>query len=372
MNPTKTRVIHLTSAHERYDVRIFLKICSSLASHGYDVSLVVADGKGDEVKNGVTIFDVGPKPRGRLSRMTKTVSRVYEKAVFLDGDIYHLHDPELMPLGIRLKNLGKKVVFDAHEDLPKQLLGKPYLSWPTKILLALIFASYERYACKKFDYVVSATPHIRAKFTKINSNCIDINNYPLLGELENDMPWGEKRNEVCYVGGISQIRGIQQVVKALEMTSVKLNLVGTFSEKTTAKETKAFDGWEKVNELGFLDRQQVSNVMGYSKAGLVTFLPSPNHVDAQPNKMFEYMSVGLPIITSDFPLWAEIVTEAGCGICVDPLKPEEIAEAIEYINSHPSEASNMGKNGKKAVEEKYNWGVEEAKLVKIYSRLGEC
>ena len=112
--------------------------------------------------------------------------------------------------------------------------------------------------------------------------------------------------------------------------------------------------------------------MGYSKAGLVTFLPSPNHLDAQPNKMFEYMSAGMPIITSNFPLWAEIVKENGCGLCVDPLKPEQIAIAIEYINSNPKEADNMGKNGKKAVLEKYNWGVEEVKLVNLYSRLREC
>ena len=109
MKPLKTRVVHLTSAHGRYDTRIFLKMCSSLASYGYDMSLVVADGEGDEVKNGVTIFDVGPKPRGRLSRMTKTVNDVLKKAIYLNGDIYHLHDPELMPVGIKLKKLGKKV-----------------------------------------------------------------------------------------------------------------------------------------------------------------------------------------------------------------------------------------------------------------------
>jgi len=373
MKPSKNKVVHLTSAHGRYDTRIFLKMCSSLAAYGYDMSLVVADGEGDEVKNGVMIFDVGAKPHGRLSRMTKTVNDVLEKAIRLDGDIYHLHDPELMPVGIKLKKLGKKVIFDAHEDLPRQLLGKPYLNWPTKIVLSITFALYERYACRKFDYIVSATSHIRDKFLKINKNCMDINNFPILGELSSDRPWDEKRNEVCYVGGISQIRGIQQVVKALEITTtVKLNLVGIFGEKAIEKETKAFAGWEKVNELGFLDRQQVSNIMGYSKAGIVTFLPSPNHVDAQPNKMFEYMSAGLPIITSNFPLWAEMIKESGCGICVDPLNPEEIARAIEYISSHPKEADNMGQNGKKAVLEKYNWSVEEVKLFNVYDRLVEC
>lgn len=114
---------------------------------------------------------------------------------------------------------------------------------------------------------------------------------------------------------------------------------------------------------------KLGNVMSQSKAGIVTFHPLPNHIDAQPNKMFEYMSAGLPIITSNFPLWKEIVEGNNCGICINPLEPKEIAQAIEYIITHPKEAEQMGQNGKKAVLEKYNWGVEEKKLFEIYKEL---
>ena len=368
-NPTH-KVVHLTSAHPRFDTRIFIKMCSSLASHGYDVSLVVADGMGDEVKNGLTIFDVGANIGGRLSRMTKTVKRVLEKAKELDADIYHLHDPELMPAGLKLKKLGKKVIFDAHEDLPKQLLGKPYLIKPVKLLLSKMLSWYEQSTCPKFDAIIAATPFIRDKFLQINPNTLDINNFPLLDELANTSDWASKADEVAYVGGIAKNRGIEEMLAALHYTKgVRLNLAGKFSEKDLEKKIKSHTNWSKVNELGFLDRQQVNEVLALSRAGLVTFLSSPNHIDAQPNKMFEYMSAGIPVIASNFPLWKEIIEGNKCGICVDPLAPQAIGEAIQYLVNHPQEAEEMGKNGRHAVETQYNWSIEKKKLYRVYDNL---
>lgn len=367
----RPHVVHLTSAHPRYDIRIFRKQCRTLAKSGFRVSLVVADGKGDEVtENGIAIYDVG-RMEGRLNRIFRSTRRVLAKALELDADLYHLHDPELLPAGARLQRHEKAVIFDSHEDVPKQMLGKPYLNPLALRIIAMIFAIYEAWVVRSLSAVVGATPAITGKFERLAKRAENVNNFPELGELESQLPWTDKNAEICYVGGIARIRGIIPLVDALSETESKarLNLVGEFSEADTEAEAKASNGWPDVNAMGFLGRQGVRDVMARSIAGVVTFAPLPNHVDAQPNKMFEYMSAGIPVIASDFPLWRQIIVGSECGLCVDPENPKAIARAIDILVNDRALAQRYGANGKRAVEEIYNWAREEPKLLNLYREI---
>ncbi|KGF81144.1 glycosyl transferase [Massilia sp. JS1662] len=364
------RIVHLTSAHPRNDTRIFIKQCRTLAAHGYNVTLVVADGLGDEQRDGVAITDVGCLG-GRVERILKTTRRVGDKAIALDAEIYQLHDPELLPVGLRLKRCGKKVIFDSHEDVARQLLGKPYLGPLSRRLLSSIYSAVERYACSRFDGIIAATPFIRENFLKIHSRTVDVNNFPMVGELDSGGPWEHKHDEVCYVGGIGSIRGIRELVHAGEFlaSAARVNLVGTFSEPLVEAAMKSSPGWRRVNAHGFLDRDGVREVLERSMAGIVTFHPLPNHLDSHPTKMFEYMSSGIPVIASNFPLWRDIIEGNQCGICVDPLDPRAIAAAIDFLVTHPQPAKAMGENGRRAVLEKYNWTVQANRLTDFYGAI---
>lgn len=365
------KVAHLTSVHPRFDSRIFYKECKSLIKHGYDVKLVVADGLGTETNQGVGIIDVG-RPKGRWSRIFKTSRKIFTAALNLNADIYHLHDPELMPIGAKLKKHGKKVIFDAHEDFPQQILNKLYLPRFLRIPLSGMAAWYEKQVAKRLDAVVAATPYIRKKFEKFKCTVVDINNFPIPRELsEESDSYGRHRHNVCYVGSLSKARGIREMISALNYVEpdVRLKVAGKFNEPRLESELETYPAWSRVDMLGFLDRDGVKKTYQQSFAGLVVLQPIPNYLDALPVKMFEYMCAGLPVIASNFELWRDIIEEAQCGICVNPESPESIAEAINFLYKNPKKAYEIGANGKKAVLEKYNWDLEEAKLFRLYHQL---
>lgn len=363
------KIVHLTSAHQRTDTRIFIKECCSLSNY-YNTYLIVADGLGNEFKCNVKIIDVGVF-KGRRKRMFNAPKMLLKKALDLDADIFHLHDPELIPIGLKLKKMGKKVIFDAHEDLPNQILSKHYLNYPTKKALSFLVTYFERVACSKFDGVITATPFIREKFLKINTNTIDINNYPKIEEFKTDISISKAFNQICYVGGLASLRGTKEIVDSLVLTKtdVRLKIAGNFDDKNFEENVKLMVGWSKVDFLGYVGREEIQDTLSTSIGGLVVLHPTRSYIDALPVKMFEYMAAGIPVIASNFPLWKNIIENSNSGICVDPLDPKAIATAIDYIVSHPKEAERMGISGKKAVFEKYNWKIEEEKLIKFYRDL---
>ncbi|NEP55944.1 MAG: glycosyltransferase family 4 protein [Symploca sp. SIO2G7] len=364
------KIAHLTSVHPRYDTRILLKECRALATLGnYQVNLIVADGKGDQHSECVRIFDVNVTKR-RINRIIATPWRIWQKARLVDTHIYHFHDPELIFIGLLLRASGKKVIYDVHEDLPRQTLGKYYIPQRLRKITALGLELIENFAAKYFDTIVTATPHIRDRFLKLDCNAIDVNNYPILSELHTpNLNWQQKEKAVCYVGGITEIRGIFTMIEAMSQVEGKLFLGGDFSSFQEKEQAIKTQGWSNINELGYLNREEVAQTLEKSMAGLVVLHPLINYLDALPVKMFEYMSASLPIIASNFPLWRQIIEKNNCGICVDPLNPQEIAQAIQWIFDHPQEAEQIGKNGRKAVEEKYNWETESKKLLALYQEL---
>lgn len=358
----------MTSVHRHDDVRIYHKEAKALKENGYDVTVLCSDYEGID-ENGI-VFKKLDIPKGRTKRIMFSSSRFYKKAKEQNYSFYHFHDPELIKTGLKLRK-NAKVIYDIHEDVPRQILTKPYLKPVIAKISSYFFEKYENYAVKKLYAIIAAEPVIYDRMKGFNKNTVMVCNYPKLEEFEfsddseSDI---EREDAICYIGGITKIRGIYEMIDACDITGVKLILAGEYENQQIKETAEKKSGYKLVDYKGYIGRAEVKEVLSTVKAGLVTLHPIPKYLTALPVKMFEYMVAKVPVISSDFKYWKAIVDDAKCGLCVDPLKPNEIANAVKYILDNPEIAKQMGENGRKKVIDKYNWGIEKIKLIDLYSK----
>jgi glycosyltransferase involved in cell wall biosynthesis len=371
---SRTRVVHIASTHSPLDVRIFEKECRSLARTGYEVHFVVP-GPPEAERDHVFFHDLA-KPAGGLRpfRIFRRLFAAYRAAKSASGAIYHFHECELIPVGCALKLSGAKVIYDVHEHYPFEAFsankGRPLRA----VTLSLAWTLLEMAARVSLDGFVAATPYIAGRFPARRT--VLVQNFPILADFRPATGTAMQRGEstyLAYIGGISPIRGIREIVAALGLlpadSPVRLRLLGNFSSGDFERELRSTPGWSRVDYLGFLPRGEAARQLQECAAGLVLYLPERDHVDAQPNKLFEYMAAGLPIIASNFPLWREYVEGRRCGIVVDPTNPRAILRAIERLLADPVDAAEMGARGRRAAETMLNWAAEEGKLLALYHRL---
>jgi glycosyltransferase involved in cell wall biosynthesis len=280
----------------------------------------------------------------------------------------------LIRIAPRLKRSGARVVYDSHEDVRAQIGTKGWVPKWARSALAYGFGVLEDYAASRLDAIVAATPHIARRFP--SAKTVVVNNYPLTEEImKYDCDYIDRQSIIAYVGGISRIRGALEMVRAMEIVcndyhnDACLTLVGGIESLELQEDLVSLPGWEHVRYMGRQPRDQALSCVRRARAGLVLYHPVPNHIHAQPNKLFEYMACGTPVVASNFPYWRDIVERIGCGLLVDPRDLREIAEAVKWLLDHPDEAAEMGRRGREAVVHEYNWDSQVPILLGLYERL---
>jgi glycosyltransferase involved in cell wall biosynthesis len=369
------KIVHLTSVHSAFDTRIFAKECRSLAQAGFQV-VIIAPHTEDTAVDGVRIKAVPlAEGKGRLHRMTATAWQVFREACRQNGDIYHFHDPELIPAALALRARGKKVVYDIHENVPEDILLKQYLPLWSRRLVAWLVGAMETSASHLFSALVTVSPVIAERFAPTNPRTVLIHNFPEPKELAAaaEHPWEAREPMVAFPGGILPERGIREMVHAMacfpDSANARLEIASAEFPKDLWEELTKHPGWKRVRYRGPLNRKQVVEMLGRASAGLVLYLPEGQNHGAMPHKLFEYMAAGIPVIATDLKLWRKLLDGIDCVLFVDPRKPEAIAEAIQYVIDHPEEAARMGRIGREAVHTRYNWESQARELVKLYGGL---
>lgn len=362
----------MTTVHKRYDGRILMKECVTLSQYGYDVYLLVNDTSKDELYKDVKIVSTGFYPRNRVDRLVNSRRKMYDKAIEVNADIYHFHDPELIPLANKLKKMNKIVIFDSHEDVPLDISDKPWIPTLLRKPISILYYFYEKNAIKKYDAIITVTPHIVDRIKKVNDNVYQVTNYPIIDESEISTSRISNSN-ICFAGAVNETWNHEIIIKAIKgLTDTRYILAGPSTAKYIEKLSKV-DGWNNVDYLGVIPKKEVKDtIYNYSSVGMALNY-SQQLVKGKGtlgnNKFFEYMLNGLPIICTDYELWKEIVEVNKCGIAVNPNNYEEVRNAIMYILNNPDEAKKMGENGKRAIIQKYNWEKQAEILIDVYEKV---
>lgn len=374
------KVCHLASRHKMNDMRIFEKECKSLAKGGFDVTLI---GFGEEQKtetiDGVHCINLYYPIKNDLELLRKRNKMSLEAALRVDADIYHLHEPELLPVGMKLKRKGKIVIFDSHEYYGWQLHDNIHkikiIKTPAFLMKVIgnLYMRYEKRVCMKLDAVVQVcTMNGVDYFENRCKKTLFIRNLPNLSDYtrKSDIDFG-KAPFIAMIGGITKERGITQLVKATYQAGGRLLLAGAFSPKSYESELNEMREYTCVDYKGFLDKNGMVALLEQANIGASTLLNVGQYdkIDTLPTKVYDYMSMELPVIISNTTFAKKMNEKYHFGICVNPDDPKEISTTITWLKAHPEKAIELGKNGRKAIEEEFNWEKESEKLVTFYHQL---
>ncbi len=372
----KKRICHFSCAHTYNDVRVFQKECVSLAKAGNEVYYVVPN-KNSTLIEGVNVIGVSSKSANPLYRVLFLAKTVYKEALKVDADIYHFHDIELFEYGLKLKNKGKVVIFDSHEDWPQYTLEIAWLPMFIKRILFNRLARKYRKNLNKFDKVITVSPHIVENFAQFSNAKVElITNYPqmrLLNPIDKN-EFCNRSNIICYAGTVYRNSCQEEIVEAIQsINDVEYYVVGKIDDEYKSI-LQSIDIKNKVRFINWVSKDELLEIYQKSLIGVIIFEYSPNvgykKGTMGNNKVFEYMSMGLPIICTNFISWNElIIGKYKCGIAVEPNSVEQILNAIKNLIENKELAFSMGQNGQRAVNEEFNWTTQEQQLLRIYSEL---
>lgn len=366
------RVVQLTTVHHPYDPRIYHKECKSLQKAGFEVFLLAKEDKNSERKEEPIKHIKLKSYTSRLKRMTIGALAAYKQAKKLNADVYHFHDPELLPVGWLLKNKSNHVIYDIHEDYITSIMQKDYMSRPIRKLIAFTYKTMERFFSKNMELCLA-----EKYYQDIYPTGKCILNYPTINQkISEHHRTGTSEYKLLYTGNVTLDRGalIHARIPVID-ERMEVYYVGKcpnqlaeqiYNKAATRKDNIQIEGIDQFVEKEDIEERYLQHNW---LAGIALFPPTEHYMKKELTKFFEYMNAGIPVICSNFPVWENFINKHQCGITVDPYNDQEIKDAISYLVENPDKAEEMGANGKKAVQNELNWEVEENKLITWYADL---
>jgi glycosyltransferase involved in cell wall biosynthesis len=364
-------VCHVTTVHPALDSRIYLRECVSLAEAGFAVHLVAPSSSPKTTASaphpGIQLHSVR-RFESRLLRMLLGPWQALQIARRTGAQLWHLHDPELLPLAALLPRPPRvRIVYDAHENLPQDISTKTWIPALLRHQVACAADRIEKFLAGRLDAVVAATETIADRLRAASAMVCVIRNYPRACQAEVIPP---AARFAVYAGLLSRRRGLFQMIEACQLEGMPLRLVGHFSDHVTEAAARSHPGWSNVEYLGRIAPDGVRAQLLSASAGLCLLAPDSAHDDALPTKVFEYMQVGIPVIASRLQRTREVIDRHGCGLCVDYTDMEALRAALARLRDDAAYRQRLGAAGRDAMLTNYRWEDEARRLCMRYAQLG--
>ena len=372
------KVCIISTVHNALDVRIFFKEAKSLHKAGYQISLI-AKHPTSTVVDGIEIIGLRDM-QSRIRRMIILPIQAFSIAIREKALLYHLHDPELIFVGLLLKILTRSVViYDAHEDFPSTVFARDWIPDWLKPILSKLVNSFELTISSKFDAIITADPAVAQRFSEVHQEVTILYNVPPR-KLVTTPPKAmrERTRSLVHIGSVSRSRGIWFLLEVIgELFRMEIDFQLDFYVNNTSW-GMMMDFADQIANEGLSSYVNINKALPYPellqelrhfRVGLIPFLDMEKYHKNIATKMFDYMASGLAIVASDLPPQRAVIETAGCGKLIEPEDPAAFACAIRDLLAAPERAFEMGERGWSVIQSQYCWEVEEEKLINLYDSL---
>lgn len=362
--------------HNWNDDRIFQRACVGLARMGHDVHLIALGGAAEYstfCSIGVTIY-LMPKISG-LKRRVFGSRNVIKKAIELNANVYQFHDPDILPHIQLLRKACPQaaLIYDIHENYAGR-----FVNWGLPTFLGTWFRTYEKRIINRLDGITVVSESMKELFEsvvvpiEITRNSTDLerlNGFKLPSGENSKIPLvvtsgthSHDRNCLQTIKAIKYVRKIDEVIPIFQFVGRYIN--GIENEMNMQADQDGVSQFLKLE--GMVPWEQNFERIAQAFCGCVFYKNNANNKVGIPNRLFEYMYCGIPVLVSDFPELRKIVEKTGCGLVVNSESPKDIARGINDLLANPEMAHNMGKNGRLALEQEYGYHIDLQKLINFY------
>jgi len=370
----------LTTAHPIDDVRVCHKFAGAFRAAGFCVTWV-GPGHATQAMRNYNPYDIefmlGPPIRTRVDRLlsSRRIRPIAEQNA--NVDVYYAPEPDSAQLALSLaKNNGAKVIFDIHEIYHGALLDRWLLGFRINLIREYMRRRISLIA-SQCDLVVGVNNAVLAQYSppKVSKVVVRSCAPSWFAKGEPADVCGSQRSSFNVMHGKSDLaRGTMQVVEAAAMSSAQIrglrilmfepaNKTNDVGHSSLTSRIKELSVSEVIDVRPSIPMQDMPRVLQSCDAGLIAYGRDLG-IDSLPNRLFEYMAIGLPIIAPSYAREiASIIETEQCGILVDFEDPVDISKALVQLSQHPNKCREMGRRSRDAFLARHNWETEVRSVI---------